>query len=102
MFEVGILYFIINLRLVSSYEALKGGSTSEALEDFTGGVTEFFDLKKDVPKNLFDMMLKSFNRCSLMGCSIEADPRQTEARLANGLVMGHAYSITDVKMVSVK
>lgn len=30
---------------------------------------------------------------------LKADPNQLEARLANGLVMGHAYSITSVILV---
>ena len=30
----------------------------------------------------------------------QADPSQLEARLDNGLVMGHAYSVTNVKLVS--
>lgn len=79
---------------------LSGGSSSEAMEDFTGGITEFFDLRKNPPKNLFEIMSKAMNRSSLMGCSIEADPNVTEAELPNGLIMGHAYSITDVKLVS--
>ncbi|KAL3874806.1 hypothetical protein ACJMK2_037772 [Sinanodonta woodiana] len=88
-------------KLVGSYESLKGGSTSEAMEDFTGGVTEMFDLKK-APANLSEIMLKAHERGSLMGCSIDADENELEARLSNGLVVGHAYSITAVKMMEIK
>jgi hypothetical protein len=31
--------------------------------------------------------------------SLEADPNQWEARLPNGLVKGHAYSITGVRVI---
>ena len=63
----GKLFF---LRLEGSYESLKGGSTCEAMVDFTGGVSEFFDLRK-APPNLFRIMLKASQRGSLMGCSID-------------------------------
>ena len=58
-------------RLVGSYEALKGGATSEAMEDFTGGVTEMFDFRQGVHPSLFNIMLKAYERSSMMGCSIE-------------------------------
>jgi len=58
------------LRLNGSYEALKGGSTTEAMEDLTGGVTETIALE-GAPKNLFNMMLKSLKKGALMGCTIE-------------------------------
>lgn len=57
-------------RIHGSYEALKGGSTCEAMEDFTGGVSEMYELAEP-PANLFTIMLKAFQRMSLMGCSIE-------------------------------
>ena len=69
--------------------------------DFTGGVSEFFDIRK-APPNLFSIMLKANQRGSLMGCSNDADPNQLEARLTNGLVMGHAYSITSVLLMDIE
>lgn len=63
-------------RLQGSYEALKGGQTIEALEDFTGGLGEDFDLKnvrkggEKEKKELFSIILKGLRRGDLMGCSI--------------------------------
>jgi len=65
-------------RLHGSYETLKGGSTSEAMEDFTGGVTEMFDMKQNVPANLFQIMMKAHERNSLMGCSIDVSMLSVE------------------------
>lgn len=42
----------------------------EAMEDFTGGVTEFFELS-EAPKELYNIMRKALERGSLMGCSID-------------------------------
>lgn len=86
-------------KLNGSYENLKGGSSSEAMEDFTGGITEIFDLRANPPNNLFQIMSKAQSRSSLMGCSVDQGGMGTEAQLPNGLVVGHAYSITGIKLV---
>ena len=87
-------------KLHGSYEALKGGTTCEALEDFTGGVTEMYELK-EAPSNLFNIIEKGFERNSMMGCSIEPDPNVNEAETPQGLVRGHAYSITKAQLVDI-
>ncbi|KAL9917192.1 calpain A isoform 1-T2 [Glossina fuscipes fuscipes] len=87
-------------KLHGSYEALKGGSTCEAMEDFTGGVTEWYDLK-EAPSNLFSILAKAVERNSMMGCSLEPDPNILEAETQEGLIRGHAYSITKVCMIDI-
>ncbi|XP_023725353.1 calpain-A isoform X6 [Cryptotermes secundus] len=88
-------------KLHGSYEALKGGTTCEAMEDFTGGVTEMYELNQ-APPNLYRIMLKAYERSSLMGCSIEPDPNVVEAQTPEGLIKGHAYSVTKVKYVDIQ
>ncbi|XP_037101317.1 calpain-3b isoform X2 [Syngnathus acus] len=80
-------------KLHGSYEALRGGNTLEAMEDFTGGVTEFFELS-EAPKEIYKIMKKALQRGSLMGCSIDVtSPSKMESKTELGLVQGHAYSI---------
>uniref|UniRef100_A0A674P8Q9 Calpain 9 n=1 Tax=Takifugu rubripes TaxID=31033 RepID=A0A674P8Q9_TAKRU len=87
-------------KLHGSYESLKGGSTLEAMEDFTGGVGELYETKKS-PDNLFSIMKKALDRGSMMGCSIDiTSSAESEAKLNNGLVKGHAYSITGLEEVN--
>ncbi|XP_022828830.1 calpain-B isoform X5 [Spodoptera litura] len=88
-------------KLHGSYEALKGGSTCEAMEDFTGGVTEMYDIA-ELPPNFYTILLKAYERNSLSGCSIEPDPNILEAETPAGLIRGHAYSITKVKYVDIE
>ncbi|VDO04459.1 unnamed protein product [Rodentolepis nana] len=89
-------------KLFGSYETLRGGSTIEALEDFTGGLAEFYDLRGKEPKDFSKILAKSFARQTLMSCSISADPQVVEARQPNGLIKGHAYSITSVAEVNTR
>ncbi|XP_028295055.1 calpain-3b isoform X2 [Gouania willdenowi] len=63
------------------------------MEDFTGGVTEFFELT-EAPEDLYKIMKKALARGSLMGCSIDVfSASEMESRTELGLVRGHAYSI---------
>ncbi|KAG7493011.1 hypothetical protein MATL_G00020760 [Megalops atlanticus] len=87
-------------KLHGSYEALKGGSTLEAMEDFTGGVGETYETKA-APDNLFQILQKAQERGSMLGCSIDiTSSAESEARTSTGLVKGHAYSITGLEEVN--
>lgn len=86
-------------KIVGSYEAMRGGSTAEAMEDFTGGLTEVMDLGEKAPANLFSIALTLQTRSSLMACSLDDPDGAIEAEGPMGLITGHAYSITDVRTV---
>lgn len=87
-------------KVYGGYEALVGGITSEALVDFTGGVAETFHLK-EAPENLFEIMVKGFQNQSMMGCSMNRVNDIVEDETPEGLVRGHAYSITKAVFVDV-
>nr|DBA29908.1 TPA: hypothetical protein GDO54_005959 [Pyxicephalus adspersus] len=94
-------------KLIGSYEALDGGSTAEALIDFTGGVSEPIDILEEKlqsdeeKKKLFKAMMKAHSRASLICSSIRPAANQSmEEVLSSGLVTGHAYSVTAVKSIT--
>lgn len=82
-------------KLHGSYSALRGGTTCEAMVDFSGGCSEQFELKRP-PQDVFNIMFKGYVRASMMACSVEPDRYIFEAKTSSGLVKGHAYSLTKV------
>ncbi|XP_026053913.1 calpain-2 catalytic subunit-like [Carassius auratus] len=85
-------------KVNGSYEALTGGLTNEGFEDFTGGIAETYDLKKD-SSHLFKLMQKALTQRSLMGCFISASSQEMESKTNLKLVKLHAYSVTGAKEV---
>ncbi|CAL8102901.1 unnamed protein product [Calicophoron daubneyi] len=85
-------------KLLGSYELISGGNASEAMEDFTGGLTELMELGYKTPDNLFNIMLNASSHGSLMACFIcpSKDVSKQEDEL-NGLIVGHAYSVIDIR-----
>jgi hypothetical protein len=100
-------------KLHGSYGALVGGFTHYGLADMTGycprlivikpgfmGYSEKYD-EEDIWRLL--LRYKSWN--SLMGCSIQPNPKETnkvEADAGGGLHMGHAYSLLDLGEIKCK
>lgn len=86
-------------KLYGSYEALKGGQMMDALTDLTGGVTEHYTLRGEhanVPHNIVNILFKALERLSLIGAGIKGTGERV---LQNGLVSGHAYSVTDLRRI---
>ncbi|XP_026881028.1 calpain-5-like [Electrophorus electricus] len=93
-------------KLSGCYESLSGGNTGDAVVDFSGAVNEPINLEsgnyRTNPKardKLFSDLLTVFDQGGIISCAITASPHERELRLPNGLVKGHAYSVTAVKRV---
>jgi len=98
-------------KIHGSYEALDGGNLSDALVDFTGGVSELVSLENDAGVKVFEEDQKKnelFNRVfeevsehALVCCAIRARKGEEQEKTEYGLVKGHAYGITAVKKVPI-
>ena len=83
-------------KLYKSYQNLNGGFTEDALIDLTGGIQEkimhySFKTKED---ELWNQLVAAWKKESLLTASIHATTLTIENILKNGLIEGHAYSIT--------
>ncbi|KFW00584.1 Calpain-14, partial [Fulmarus glacialis] len=95
-------------KLYGSYEDLQIGQVSEALVDFTGGVNIRIKLTT-APHDLWDILTRATYSRSLMGCqthlgvsflSVSLPCTQATKILKNGLVAGHAYTVTGIRKVT--
>ncbi|KAI5102356.1 hypothetical protein C0J45_7708 [Silurus meridionalis] len=86
-------------QVCGSYEDMKFGWVSEALKDFTGGVHMTLFPKYENTKILWDLMHRAAIANSLMGCGTPGNA-VSNVKQDNGLVAGHAYTITGVTMVT--
>ncbi|KFM11790.1 Calpain-13, partial [Aptenodytes forsteri] len=84
-------------KLRGSYQNLHGGYLSDALVDLTGGVQVQFSLK-DPPPDLEEILKAADKSKCLMGCSTSGQLRRN-IELRNGIVQGHAYTVTGVAKV---
>lgn len=57
------------------------------MEDFTGGVTEFFEIK-EAPSDMYKIMRKAIERGSLMGCSIDVSALRGKLIAAHSSFLG--------------
>ncbi|OWK53583.1 Calpain-13, partial [Lonchura striata] len=86
--------------LQGSYQNLNGGYLSDALVDLTGGVQVQFSLK-DPPPDLEEILKAADKSRCLMGCSTSGQSRRN-IELRNGIVQGHAYTITGAVKIPYK
>ncbi|XP_072286301.1 calpain-6 [Pyxicephalus adspersus] len=95
-------------KLWGAYESLDGGSTADAIADFTGAVIESIDLTDEkysvnvaAQTRLFEQLLQVHRRGGLICCHLKAPSYHDREKVTPlGLVKGHAYSVTDIKKVA--
>ncbi|KAK2714350.1 calpain-8-like [Artemia franciscana] len=85
-------------KLHWSYDALNGGNESEAMEDFTGGLTIIHDPKAH--RKLFKIADTSFKRSCLMTCNIKSAQDGSGDQTKFNLYRHHAYSITNFSRIA--
>ncbi|XP_056914972.1 calpain-1 catalytic subunit-like isoform X2 [Takifugu flavidus] len=83
-------------KVCGSYADMNAGSPAEALMDFTGGVHVTVQLS-DPPQNLWELIFRAGQSKSLMSSGTLQGETPANTVLLNGLVEGHAYTITGVK-----
>ncbi|MCJ8736870.1 hypothetical protein PDJAM_G00017250 [Pangasius djambal] len=86
-------------KVCGSYEDMKYGWVSEALKDFTGGVHMSLSPQNENPQKLWDLIHRAARANSLMGCGTPGNAVYN-AQQNNGLVEGHAYTVTGVITVT--
>ncbi|XP_066282221.1 calpain-9-like [Branchiostoma lanceolatum] len=90
-------------KLLGSYAALRDLSTTDAVEDWTGGISEVYHLKEKLPGHFFSLIQKAFERYSLLSCYILSPEKPPQRKLtASGLYAEQAYAISALAKVRVR
>uniref|UniRef100_A0A3P8YMN5 Calpain catalytic domain-containing protein n=1 Tax=Esox lucius TaxID=8010 RepID=A0A3P8YMN5_ESOLU len=86
-------------KVCGSYADMDAGTLSEAMMDFTGGIHITYSLEK-APPNIWHVLLRAAKSQSMIGCTTPHGEIPGENKVApNGLVCGHAYTVTGVTQV---
>uniref|UniRef100_A0A4W6DIU2 Calpain catalytic domain-containing protein n=1 Tax=Lates calcarifer TaxID=8187 RepID=A0A4W6DIU2_LATCA len=85
-------------KVCGSYTDMSAGTPEEAMMDFTGGVHMCIQMS-DPPPNLWELMFRAGKYGALMGCGTPQGETSANTVLPNGLVQGHAYTVTGVKQL---
>ncbi|XP_031436655.1 calpain-1 catalytic subunit-like isoform X1 [Clupea harengus] len=85
-------------KVCGSYADMNAGSVSEALMDLSGGIHMTFKLD-EAPPDLWDIMDRAAKSASLMACGTPPGLSPANTVLPNGIVHGHAYTITGLMQV---
>ncbi|CAH1801821.1 unnamed protein product [Owenia fusiformis] len=86
-------------KLHGSYEAIEGGQSMDALVDLTGGLGEIYDIYNNPDNKLYQKFRRAQKAGSFIACSKKGDWRSSDHADKNGLVSGHAYTITGVARI---
>ncbi|XP_032402533.1 calpain-8-like [Xiphophorus hellerii] len=82
-------------KVCGSYTDMNAGTPAEAMMDFTGGVHMSIQLS-DPPPDLWGLMSRAGNFSALLSCSTPQGESSSLTLSPNGLVQGHAYTVTGV------
>ncbi|XP_061898294.1 calpain-1 catalytic subunit [Entelurus aequoreus] len=85
-------------KVCGSYSDMNAGTPNEALVDFTGGVHICIQLSEP-SSNFWEIMLRAGQFKSLMACGTPQGETSANTVLPNGIVQGHAYTVTGVRQV---
>ncbi|KAM9355503.1 calpain-1 catalytic subunit-like [Pholidichthys leucotaenia] len=85
-------------KVCGSYTDMTAGTPAEAMMDFTGGVHVWIQLS-DPPSDLWDLMCRAGKMRTLISCGTLQGDTPANVVSPNGLVSGHAYTVTGLKEI---
>uniref|UniRef100_H3AP62 Calpain catalytic domain-containing protein n=1 Tax=Latimeria chalumnae TaxID=7897 RepID=H3AP62_LATCH len=90
-------------KLHGCYKAIEGGWTVDALTDLTGGVGEMYKCcdYKDQQEELYNQLVTATRKHAFIACGTgKSQVNDGSSEKQEGLIAGHAYSITAVKKLT--